>query len=300
MRFSGVYLPVTTPFEDGEVAVGQLAANITRYARRGVDGFLVMGSTGEAALVEEGEKLAVLRAARDAAGDRIVFAGVGLESTAGTVRLAKQAAAEGADAVLVLTPFYFRGRMTEDALVGHYQRVADASPLPVLLYNVPVYTGLVIPPRVVEKLAAHPNVAGLKDSAGDVGWLLDVLARVPADFEVLCGSASVFLPALEAGACGGILAAADVLPEAFVRLFRLHRDGRRREALELQKALGAAARAIVGAHGVAGVKAAIEARGLAGGDPRLPLLPLSEVTRAEVRRVIEALVTDGVIDSVEI
>jgi dihydrodipicolinate synthase/N-acetylneuraminate lyase len=295
MKLEGVFLPVTTPFESGQIATRRLADNLRCYQNFGIAGFLVLGSTGEAVLLEPSEKMMLVESARAAASDLTLIVGVGLESTAATARLARQVAEAGADAVLVVTPFYFRTRMSEEALIRHYTAVAEASPVPILLYNVPVYTGLVIPPRAVERLAAVPNVAGLKDSAGDLGWLLDVLARVPDGFGVLCGAAGVFLAALEAGACGGVLAAADVLPEAFVRLYELHVAGRRSEALALQARLLPAVRSLVTNHGVAGVKAALDLRGLWGGEPRLPLLPLDHDARDELHEILAALTREGIL-----
>ena len=291
MELTGIFAPLTTPFAGGGVALDRLAANLERYDRHGLAGYLVLGSTGEAALLTAEERLAVLRAARAAiARERTMIAGVGMESTADTVRMAAAAAECGADAVLVVTPSYFRTQMTEAALLAHYIAVADASPLPVLLYNVPQFTGVVIPPAAVERLAAHPNVAGLKDSAGDIGWLVDVLARVPPPFQVLCGAAGVIASALAAGAVGGILAIADVLPEPCVALFRAHAAGRDGEARALQRRLLPAVRLVAGRFGVAGVKAAMDERGLAGGAPRPPLLPLAEADRAAVRSCLAALV----------
>jgi dihydrodipicolinate synthase/N-acetylneuraminate lyase len=201
MNLSGVILPLTTPFSGDAVDTAALAANIARYQRHGLAGYLVLGSTGDAALLDEDEKLAVLRAARAAIPrDSVMMAGVGVESTRATVRLARAAADAGADALLVLTPFFFRGRMSADALRRHFEAVADGASVPVLLYNVPMHTSLVIPPAVIGDLARHQNVAGLKDSSGDLPWLLDVLGRVPAGFRVLCGAAAAFLPELSAGA----------------------------------------------------------------------------------------------------
>lgn len=297
MNLTGIFAPLTTPFTDGEVALDRLAANIARYQRHGLAGYLLLGSTGEAALLTDEERLAVLRAARAAIPrERTLIAGVGMESTADTVRMAVAAATAGADAVLVVTPSYFRTQMSETALLAHYTAVADASPLPVLLYNVPQFTGVVIPAATVERLAGHPNIAGLKDSAGDIGWLVDVLARVPATFQVLGGAAGVVQSALAAGAVGGIIAIADVLPEACVALFREHTAGRAAAALALQRQLLPAIR-LIARLGVAGVKAAMDARGLAGGAPRPPLLPISESHRAAVCACLAALVEQGELSS---
>jgi 4-hydroxy-2-oxoglutarate aldolase len=301
MNFDGVLLPLTTPFEGGAVAPARLAANIPRYEAHGVMGYLILGSTGEAALLDEDEKIALLVAAREVIPtSSTMLAGVGVESTAATVRLARRAADAGADALLVLPPFFFRSRMTADALVRHFTAVADASPVPMLLYNMPGYTSLVIPPAVVATLAGHPNVIGLKDSSGDLPWMLDVLARVPATFQVVCGSALAFLPALVSGAVGGILAIGDAFPELAVHLYRHHVEGRAAEALTLQKELVAATKLVLGSHSVAGVKAAMDLRGLAGGDPRLPLLPLATSERAAIASGIDSLVARRLLDRLEI
>jgi 4-hydroxy-2-oxoglutarate aldolase len=301
MNPSGVIVPLTTPFAGDAVDTAALAANIARYERHGLAGYLLLGSTGEAALLDEDEKLAVLRAARAAIPrGKLMLAGVGVESTRATVRLARAAAEAGADALLVLTPFFFRARMSADALRRHFETVADAAPVPVLLYNVPVHTSLVIPPAVVGELGRHPNVAGLKDSSGDLPWLLDVLDRVPAGFRVLCGSAAAFASELSAGAVGGILAVGNALPEPLVELHRRHLAGDAAGALALQKAVIGPIRAIVNAFGIAGIKAAMDLRGLRGGPPRSPLLPVSEAERSGIRSELERLVATGLIPTLPI
>ena len=299
MNLAGIFPPLTTPFADGRVALDALAANIARYQRHHLAGYLVLGSTGEAALLSDEDRVAILRVARAAIPpERTLIAGVGLEGTEATIRLAEAAAACGADALLVVTPSYFRAQMGEAALVRHYTAVADAAPRPVLLYNVPQFTGVVIPPAAVARLAAHPNIAGLKDSSGDLGWLLAVLASVPPSFRVLCGAANVIQPALAMGAAGGILALADVAPEPCVALFELQRGGRADDALALQRRLLPAISLLVGRLGVAGVKAGMDERGLAGGPVRPPLLPLGETDRAAVRECLTALAARGDLDAI--
>ncbi len=297
MNLSGVFPPVTTPFDDrGRVDTGALASNLARYEVHGAAGYLLLGSTGEAAYLEEEEKLEVLRAARRAVpAGRILMAGVGLESTAATVRLAAKASDCGADLALVITPFYFRSRMSEEALRRHFEAVAEASPIPILLYNVPKFTGLALPVSVAEALAKHPNVAGLKDSSGDLEKMQEVLDRVPASFRVLCGSVSVFAPALAAGAVGGVLAAADVVPEPLVALYRAHVAGDAGRAGELQAAVTETGRRIVDAVGVPGIKAGMDVRGLSGGAPRPPLLPASPDECEAIRRELARLVDEGIV-----
>ncbi len=294
-------LPLATPFDADPAQPARLAAAIPRYEAHRVAGYLVLGSTGEAAFLDEDEKITLLSAAREAVPrSSTLIAGVGVESTAATMRLARRAAEAGADAVLVLPPFFFRSRMTADALVRHFTAVADASPVPVMLYNMPAYTSLVIPPAVVEKLSPHPNVIGLKDSSGDIPWMLDVLGRVPETFQVVCGSAPAFLPALVSGAVGGILAIGDAFPELAVRLYRLHREGQAVEALALQRQLVATTRLVLGTYGIAGLKAAMEVRGLSGGDPRRPLLPLAHEDRATIAAEVERLLAAALLDRREI
>jgi len=299
VNLSGVFSPVTTPFDDrGRVDTGALADNLARYEVHGATGYLLLGSTGEAAYLDEEEKLEVLRAARRAVPSaRILMAGVGLESTAATSRLAALAADCGADLALVITPFYFRSRMSEEALRRHFEAVAEASPIPILLYNVPKFTGLVLPASVSEALAKHPNVAGLKDSSGDLEKMREVLDRVPASFRVLCGSVSVFAPALALGAVGGVLAAADVVPEPLVALYRAHVAGDPGRARELQAAVTETGRRIVDAAGVPGIKAAMDLRGLSGGPPRPPLLAVSHDERESIRREVARLVDEGIVPS---
>ena len=297
MNLSGAFPPVTTPFDErGRVDTGALAANLARYEVHGAAGYLLLGSTGEAAYLEEEEKLEVLCAARRAVtAGRVLMAGVGLESTAATIRLAALAADCGADLALVITPFYFRSRMSDEALRRHFEAVAEASPIPILLYNVPKFTGLVLPVAVAEALSKHPNVAGLKDSSGDLEWMRDLLQRVPASFQVLCGSVSIFAPALALGAVGGVLAAADAVPEPLVELFRAHVVGDAGRARELQAAVVETGRRIVDAAGVPGIKAAMDLRGLSGGAPRPPLLPASSDERGSIGRELARLVDEGVV-----
>lgn len=298
MTLAGVFAPLTTPFEGDQVAPALLAENIARYESHGLAGYLLLGSTGEAAYLSEEEKVALLTAARAAIPrSRVMIAGTGLEGTGATVRMTCVAADSGADAALVVTPHYFRARMTEDALVRHFSAVADASPIPILLYNVPMYTGVVIPPGAVARLGQHERVIGLKDSSGDLGWMIEVLARVPPAFQVLCGSAYAFQPALLAGAAGGILAFADACPEPCLTIYARCRGGDHQGALEVQKRVVGSARIVVSAFGVAGVKGAMGERGLHGGAPRAPLSPLTAPECAAIRDAVDGLLSEGLLEA---
>lgn len=297
----GIFPALTTPFVHGWVATDRWRDALVRYERVGFAGYLVLGSTGEAPYLDEAERgLAVQTLRRCLPKGRTIVAGVNAEATVAAVRQAEEVARLGADFALVSAPHYFAGGMTATALEAHFRAVADDSPIPILLYNVPKFTHLSIPPSVVEALAGHAGVAGMKDSSGAPGYLLDVLARVPRDFQVLCGDAALLPFALESGAVGGILAAATAIPEPFVETFRKVRAGDLEAALACHRTAMVGLRAGIGTHGVAGFKAAMDVRGMPGGDPRPPLLPVSKDVRATIASAIDALVEGGVLPDREL
>ena len=284
---------MTTPFRDGDVDPAAIRFNIERWLRAGCGGIVALGSNGEAPLLDEAESDRVVAAAREAVpGDRTLVAGTGRESTRGTIDASRRAAALGADAVLVRTPSYFKGRMTHDALVAHYTAVADACPVPVLLYNYPAVTGVNLAPETVSVLARHPNIAGIKETGSDTAQLAAFAAAGGTGFRVIAGSAPTFYPSLCVGAAGGILAVACVVPELCVQLFEHYRAGRHEAARELQQRLTPLARLVTTTHGVPGLKAALDLAGYIGGAPRPPLQPVSapvvEALRAEMLGVESA------------
>ncbi|HET7291715.1 MAG TPA: dihydrodipicolinate synthase family protein [Vicinamibacteria bacterium] len=288
MTLRGVIPPLVTPFrEDGSLDEEAFEANLERYAAFDLAGYLVLGSNGEAGSLDEDEKLRLLRAARRRAAGRTVMAGTGLESTRATQELTRRAADAGADAALVLTPHYYRPQMTQDVLTRHFEAVAEASPIPVLLYTVPQFTGVSCPPGLPAALAAHPRVRGIKDSSGDVALLGRIVASVPEAFSVLCGSAPVFYPALCAGAAGGVLAVACCAPRPAAALFRAFERGDHRSARRIQEALTPLAAAVTATHGVPGLKAAMDVAGFRGGWPRPPLLPFDPAGRGELHGLLE-------------
>lgn len=228
-----------------------------------------------------------MRATRRRANGRLVLVGTGMEATAATVALTAKAADAGADAVLVLTPHYYKAQMTVDALRGHFESVADASPIPVYLYSVPVFTGIPFPAALAAAMAQHPNVAGMKESSGDLGLMSRVLAAVPSTFTVACGSASVLYPALCLGAQAGILAVACCAPDAAAAVYRAFATGDHERARRLQLALTPLATAVTTTHGVPGLKLAMDVAGFRGGHPRRPLLPAPASAREELQRLLD-------------
>jgi 4-hydroxy-2-oxoglutarate aldolase len=224
--------------------------------------------------------------ARAKAGSRLLLAGTGLESTRATIALTKKAADRGADAALVLTPSYYQTRMTAEALQRHFEAVAEASPMPILIYSVPAFSGIPWPLGLTATLAAHPRIVGIKESSGDLGLLGRILSAAPSRFRVMCGSGPVFYPALCLGASGGVLAVACCAPAAAAGLYRAFRAGDHLRARKLQEALLPLATAVTATHGVAGLKRAMGLAGFDGGTVRAPLLPLSHRQDDELRDLL--------------
>ncbi len=290
VNLAGVFPPVPTPFRsDGALDLDALSAHVERLNGTAVAGFLALGSNGEAPHLAPGEAESVYATVRKAAGPgKLVLSGTGQLSTHATIEMTRRAAGVGCDAVLVLTPFYYKGSMTHAAFVAHFTAVADASPVPVLIYNVPASTGLSIASATVAELSRHPNIAGMKDSAGDIGPLAETvrLTRGGKPFAVFCGSYPATLPALGLGIAGAILAVANVYPDECAALLSLTAAGRAEEARSLFLRLLPVARAVSSQHGVPGLKAALELLGRPCGVPRPPLLPLDEVGRVEIARLL--------------
>ena len=291
MDLSGIFPALTTPFRaDGSVALEQFKANLARYNRLGLAGYVVLGSTGESVLLSWSEAESLLAAGKEAAAlGKLLIAGTGAESTSETITRTKRAAALGYDVALVKTPYYYKPAYTPEVYLRHYRSVADASPIPVLLYSVPVYTGVTLETPEIVALAQHPNIVGIKDSSGAVQRIVEVAAQTAKDFVILTGAAGVLHPALVGGARGAILALASPLPEKCVELFELFRSGRQAEAQALQQQLAIASKSIVSVAGIAGVKYAMDVRGFHGGHPRLPLLPLAEEKKPLIGRLVKQL-----------
>lgn len=289
MSLRGIVPPLVTPFlPDGSLDLAAFEANLESLSAFDLAGFLVLGSNGEAASLEEDEKLALVRAARRRVPGRFLLVGTGMESTRATIALGRRVADAGADAVLVLTPHYYKSRMTAEALRRHFEAVADASPVPVYAYSVPAFTGLPWPPGLAPALAAHPNVAGMKESSGDVGLLSRIVASVPPSFRVACGNAPVLYPALCAGAAAGVLAVANCAPRPTIALLRAFEAGDHVRARRLQEALAPLASFVTAGHGVAALKLAMDLVGRRGGSVRAPLLPAPDALRGEIRPLLES------------
>ncbi|MHB1073887.1 MAG: dihydrodipicolinate synthase family protein [Gemmatimonadaceae bacterium] len=289
LALSGILAPVITPFDAaGELDRGGFEGNVRAHLAAGLAGIVVAGSTGEAALLDEAERRSLVRWARAVVPpERLLIAGAGAESTRQAIRLARAAAEDGADAVLVVAPHYYGGNaMTSAALHAHFAHVADASPVPVLLYNIPKYAHFVLNPELVHELSVHGNIVGIKDSSGDLSLLSTYLNAQTERFAVFTGNAQVLATALRSGVKGGILAVSTFLPELTLAVYDRAAAGDATAATAAQGRLTPVAAEIVGTMGVAGVKAAHDAVGLVGGAPRSPLLPATDEVREQVKALI--------------
>ena len=284
----GIFPPITTPFVGGKVAYDQLAGNIARWNKTGLKGYVAFGSNGEYVYLSDEEKLEVVKTvAASAAPGMKVIAGTGCESTWQTIQLTNACARLGAHAALLVTPFYYGGRMNEVALFQHFTAVADRSDIPILIYNVTKFTNINVSVGLTARLSRHPNIIGIKDSNGNVSSLGEMVNAVDKDFSVLVGTAGALFGALTLGAVGGVLALANVAPEACVRIQQLLRQGDIEAARALQIRMLPVNTAVTATYGVPGLKAALDMLGYFGGDPRPPLLPASEKERSEIKAILK-------------
>ena len=288
--FKGIFAPIPTPFIDEEIAYSELEENLARWGNTGLSGIVVLGSNGEQPYVDEDEKVELWAFARKHfPKDKMIIAGTGCESTRATIRLTKRAADAGAQAALIISPHYFKASMKDPALEQYYRDVADSSPIPVLLYNMPGNTGLNMTPPLVKRLCNHPNIKGIKDSSGNIVQISEILRDVPEDFAVFAGSASFLMPALVMGAKGGTLASANVAPDLCVRIYELANQGKYDEARTIQKSILKLNSLVTARYGVAGLKAALDMIGYFGGLPRKPLLPVGDKEKEEIRATLKEL-----------
>jgi 4-hydroxy-2-oxoglutarate aldolase len=285
---SGVYAPIGTPFVNQDVAYDQLAANMEKYAASKLSGYLAIGSNGECVSLSESEKSAVLKTiVAGKAPQQKVLAGANGESTRLTIEQCKKVADLGADFASVLTPCYFKKQLNDEAMTRYYLDVADASPIPITCYNAPGFTGMTVSTKTLKAIAAHDNIIGIKDtSPGNVGSYLRVTADL--DFDVFSGTVNTLFPAMMMGATGGIVSLANAIPDVCAKLYELCVADDLTGARQLHLVLGRLNSAVSGSYGVAGVKYASEVAGFYGGDPRLPLLPISDADKASIKKAIES------------
>jgi 4-hydroxy-2-oxoglutarate aldolase len=284
----GIFTPLATPFDEHEkFAPEKMVFNIDKLNRTGLSGYVVLGSNGEYVYLSEKEKVEVLKTARQAIPkNKIMIAGTGCESTGNTIDLTLQAAEIGADAAIIVNPSYYKSEMTNPVLAAHYQKIADESPIPVIIYNFPPGTGIDLSAELLVQLSQHPNIIGVKDTGGLMPKMAETIRLAAPGFQVLAGSASFVFAALAIGAVGGILALGNIAPDECVELYRLFSAGDIESGRALHLRLLPVNAAVTTRFGVPALKVALDLRGYQGGLPRSPLLPLSESKKQELETIL--------------
>ena len=288
-QLHSILLPITTPFDRNERPdLEGLQRNLQKWTATGVSGYVVLGSTGERVHLSEREYLEVITQARSEVPPSMAFiVGAGQQSTRGTIEEIQKAANAGAEAVLVITPSFYRSALSQEVLIKHYTIVADSSPVPVILYSMPALTGIKIEPVTIARLSDHPNIIGVKDSSADIEGFKKTVELCPQEFAVMTGNGTVLLEALRAGATGAILAVGCVVPEICVEVLRAFRDHEDDRAESLQSKLTPLATAVTTKYGIGGLKFALDGNGYVGGDVRAPLEGPDENAKAEIGRLLE-------------
>ena len=286
--FKGIYTPIVTPFDEDEgLDLDRMKHNLKLWAESALDGLLVLGSNGEFPYISTDEKIRLTEFVRKHwDGERKLLAGTGCHSTAETIELTRAVASVGADAVLVLPSFYYKGQMTEEVLYAHYQWVADSSPVPVLVYNMPGNTGINLSSSLVARLSVHENIVGIKDSSGNIVQIAETVRSSSEGFSVLAGSAGFMLPALAVGASGAVVALGNIMPNQCCRLYKLFQEGNLAEATALQLEILEINHAVTGGMGVPALKAAMDLVGYQGGFVRKPLQQLVEEKTARLKEML--------------
>ena len=290
-NLSGIYPPITTPFTaDQKVAFDKLEFNLRRWCAQPLDGVVMPGSNSEAGFLTRQERIDTWQVCAEVlrgTGKRLI-AGTGAETTAETIAFTQKAAELGAEAALVLPPFFYKQSLTPDVLVTHYKAVADESPIPLLVYNVPAFTGIDFAPATLLAMAEHPRIVGAKDSSANVVKIASILASRP-DFQIFAGTGSALLPFLSLGAVGTVAALANFAAEPLRQVLDAFKAGQMEEARRVQLSLANINSAVTARFGVPGLKYAMDRTGFYGGPTRRPLLPLGAEGRAEIDRLLAAL-----------
>ena len=285
--FTGIFAPIATPFQNGRIHWDGLKQNLAFYNKTKLAGLVVLGSNGEFALLSHEEKTQLVAFVRKhLVADKKIIAGTGCESTEETITLSNECAAVGADAALIVTPWYYKDSYTEDVLTVHFQTIADAVEVPVMLYNMPRNAGVNMSAGLVSRLAKHKNIVGVKDSGGDIVQITNIIRQTPEDFSVFAGSGSFLYATLALGGVGGTLAVANILPDYCAELAEAVQQGDHAKAVEMQKNLMEINAAVTSKYGISGLKKAMDLIGLVGGEPRKPLLPLDATKAEDLKRLL--------------
>jgi len=289
IKLKGVIPPVATPFKsNGEIDFTAYESNLKKWVEKGVNGILAFGSNGETVHLTQDEKIELVKKSSEVLPeDKLLIAGSGGLTPEETIELTNRSAKHGADVALVITPYFYSSNMTEKALIKYYEEVAAKAEIPIMLYNVPKYTGIKIPLEVIAELSKNENIIGMKDSSGDITYLAQIMEVSAEDFDPLVGTANAFYPALTLGVQGGILALANIAPAECVKVLNLVKENKLDKARKLYTKLIPTNKAVTAKYGIPGLKAAMDKLGYYGGKPRKPLIPLEDEEKEELFTTLE-------------
>lgn len=286
--FKGIFPPIPTPFVNEEIAFDKLRSNVNKWNETKISGYVVFGSNGESVYLTREEKLETVEVLKDACHpDKKIIAGTGSDSIKETIFLTNEIGKRGADAALLLTPSFYQGKMNHEAFISYFNQVADNTNIPVMIYNVPKFTNVIIDAATVAELSKHENIVGVKQSAENLGQFAEMVHKSNEDFSCIVGTASILFGGLMLGASGGILALANIAPNQCVRIVELVEEGKIEEARQLQFKLLDANKAVTAKYGIAGLKAALDALGYFGGDPRSPLPQINEKDKSDLLDILK-------------
>ncbi len=289
ISLEGIFTPPVVPFdEQGEIDSEKLVFNLRKLNQTGLSGYVVLGSNGEYVYLSEKEKLEVLKVARqEIPKDKLMIAGTGCELTRNAIDLTLKAAEIGADAAIVVNPSYYKSAMTLPVLAAHYTKIADVSPIPIIIYNFPPGTGIDLSAELLVELSSHPNIIGVKDTGGMMPKMGETIRQAAPGFQVLAGSTSFLFPSLAIGAVGGVLALANIAPDECVEIYRSFCDGDMEKCRALHLRMLPVNQAVTTRFGISGLKVAMDMLGYQGGLPRSPLLPLPEAQTKEIQTILK-------------
>ncbi|MBI5809264.1 MAG: dihydrodipicolinate synthase family protein [Ignavibacteriales bacterium] len=286
-KLYGIFPPITTPFVNGELAIEKLQENILKWNNTQLSGYVVMGSNGEAVFLTREEKLTLVEATKKfSSNEKIIIAGTGTDSIKETIFLTNESASRGADFALILTPSFYKSEMKHQSYVKYFSMVADKSKIPILIYNVPKFTGVDIEVETVAELSKHQNIIGIKNSSENGRQNIEFVANTHKDFSVIVGTASMLFNGITCGAVGGILALANIAPNQCVQIQKLIEEKKYDDALNLQQKMIPVNKAVTAKYGVAGLKTAMDYLGYYGGEVRAPLSSLNENDKTQLKKIL--------------
>jgi len=289
-RFKGIFTPLTTPYKDEHISPDKMRENIEKYNEFDLSGYLVLGSTGESVFLSDMESEELVKTAKKAAAsDKTIIAGTAKESTQLTLEFTSRMAERGVDAALIRTPSYMKSLMDEEALRTHFLTIADSAKIPIIIYHIPRSTGLTISSKLIADLSDHPNIAGIKDSSGNLAFLGETIPQLHPNFDFLLGAANIFLPGLIMGASGGIITLSSIAPSLCLKLYSQYREKNWEEAVKLQHELIPLNKAIIETYGIPATKYALDLLGYNGGSCRPPLRPLKQTGKQDLEDILQKL-----------